>query len=231
MKLLENGAFSQLSDAISGVHSDAVLHCRLEALSCKMAGQDKKLYKQLSQDGDVDEREALSPMAMLPNSPFGSLSTSEDGSASNLCHTCSRKTLYYLKATLNAAFYPDYDFSTARANEFCREPSWDWVQRGIGASLMAAMGERFSSMAAPLWLALEEEISPNECDIYSYTPDLDSDPFMEDGTLWSFNHFLYNKKLKRIVFFACRAINTAGQDDDQDEDVEPMDDLQFDMPV
>ena len=40
----------------------------------------------------------------------------------------------------------------------------------------------------------------------SYNPDLDSDPYGEEGTLWSFNYFFYNKKLKRILFFTCRAI-------------------------
>lgn len=40
----------------------------------------------------------------------------------------------------------------------------------------------------------------------SYNPDLDSDPFTEDGSLWSFNYFYYNKKLKRIVFFTCRGM-------------------------
>ncbi|KAK2119443.1 RNA polymerase III-inhibiting protein maf1 [Saguinus oedipus] len=51
-----------------------------------------------------------------------------------------------------------------------------------------------------------EEICLAECDIYSYNPDLDSDPFREDGSLWSFNYF-YNKRLKRIVFFSCRPIS------------------------
>lgn len=41
---------------------------------------------------------------------------------------------------------------------------------------------------------------------YSYNPDLNSDPFGEDGCLWSFNYFFYNKKLKRIVFLSCRAV-------------------------
>lgn len=41
----------------------------------------------------------------------------------------------------------------------------------------------------------------------SYNPDLDSDPFGEDGSLWSFNYFFYNKRLKRIVFFSCRSIS------------------------
>lgn len=41
---------------------------------------------------------------------------------------------------------------------------------------------------------------------FSYNPDLDSDPFGEEGSLWSFNYFFYNKKLKRIVFFTCRSV-------------------------
>lgn len=41
---------------------------------------------------------------------------------------------------------------------------------------------------------------------YSYNPDLDSDPYGEEGSLWSFNYFFYNKKMKRILFFTCRAI-------------------------
>lgn len=42
--------------------------------------------------------------------------------------------------------------------------------------------------------------------LYSYNPDLDSDPYGEEGSLWSFNYFFYNKKMKRILFFTCRAI-------------------------
>lgn len=44
--------------------------------------------------------------------------------------------------------------------------------------------------------------------VRSYNPDLDSDPFGEEGSLWSFNYFFYNKKLKRIVFFTCRSVRS-----------------------
>lgn len=50
-------------------------------------------------------------------------------------------------------------------------------------------------------------IFPHVC--HSYNPDLDSDPFGEEGSLWSFNYFFYNKKLKRIVFFTCRSVRSA----------------------
>lgn len=40
-----------------------------------------------------------------------------------LCDTISTKTLFYLISTLNASFNPDYDFSSAKSEEFSREPS------------------------------------------------------------------------------------------------------------
>ena len=41
--------------------------------------------------------------------------------------------------------------------------------------------------------------------MYSYNPDLDSDPYGDEGCLWSFNFFFYNIKMKRILFFSCKA--------------------------
>lgn len=51
-----------------------------------------------------------------------SLSVSGDDEAL-LCDTISRKSLFYLIATLNATFAPDYDFTDAKSSEFSRERS------------------------------------------------------------------------------------------------------------
>ncbi|KAL8538520.1 hypothetical protein ACS0TY_000509 [Phlomoides rotata] len=40
-----------------------------------------------------------------------------------------------------------------------------------------------------------------ECEIYSYNPEAEADPFVEKGAIWSYNFFFYNRKLKRIVSF------------------------------
>ena len=40
-----------------------------------------------------------------------------------------------------------------------------------------------------------------DCTLRSYKSDLESDPFGEKGSVWSFNYFFYNKKLKRILYF------------------------------
>lgn len=104
----------------------------------------------------------------------------------------------------------------------------------IDGNLHATANEGYSALRQQLWTALDDEIGLLDCDFYrwkigifcwcspevqscstgfcfagfflSYNPDLASDPYGEDGCIWSFNYFFYNKKLKRIVFFTCRAI-------------------------
>lgn len=75
--------------------------------------------------------------------PLGALGAGQSWTDTSLCRLsksqggedegplsdkCSRKTLFYLIATLNESFRPDYDFSTARSHEFSREPSLSWVR-------------------------------------------------------------------------------------------------------
>lgn len=53
-----------------------------------------------------------------------------------------------------------------------------------------------------------------DCDVYSYRTDRgDETPFEEQNSIWSFNYFFYNRKLKRIVHFTCRSLSTAAADD------------------
>lgn len=126
-----------------------------------------------------------------------------------LCDTISTKTLFYLIATLNASFN-DYDFSNAKSDEFSKEPNAPYVVNAVDTQLLATAGETFTTLKSQLWTTLDEEISLSDCDIYSYQPDLNSDPYGEEGCLWSFNYFLYNKKMKRIVFFTCRSSSIQG---------------------
>lgn len=61
------------------------------------------------------------------------LSKSQSGDEEGpLSDKCSRKTLFYLIATLNESFRPDYDFSAAKSHEFSREPSLNWVRGSRG---------------------------------------------------------------------------------------------------
>jgi hypothetical protein len=49
MKLLDIPELSQLSAHLSGQTAHSRIICRIEAYSCKMIGEEKKTYKQMSQ--------------------------------------------------------------------------------------------------------------------------------------------------------------------------------------
>merc|ERR1719451_278257 len=151
-----------------------------------------------------------SPSTYMRNVSWSS--EEEDGSnmingfsnCSILCDIISRKTLFHLISTLNAAF-PDYEFSSASSSEFSKENHLQTVVNSVDNLLSITAMDHYSKVRHELWRTLNEEIRLQDCDIYSYTPDLANDPFVEDGCLWSFNYFFYNRKMKRVVLFTCRA--------------------------
>ncbi|XP_040481717.1 repressor of RNA polymerase III transcription MAF1 homolog isoform X3 [Ursus maritimus] len=173
MKLLENSSFEAINSQLTVETGDAHIIGRIESYSCKMAGDDKHMFKQFCQEGQPHVLEALSPPQTSGLSP-SRLSKSQGGEDEGpLSDKCSRKTLFYLIATLNESFRPDYDFSTARSHEFSREPSLSWVVNAVNCSLFSAVREDFKALKPQLWNAVDEEICLAECDIYSgstYTP-------------------------------------------------------------
>jgi len=196
MKFLEIPILAQLTECLHGAQSiggESKIYGKIEAYSCKRAGSDKKLYKSLDQQYQVEL--SKSPETDLSSSPFGPLS--ESG---------SRRTLISLISLLNAAF-PDYDFCNLRPEQFRKEASLHMIVNSINTTLAAALPNYNTDLCPKLWNVLENEIVPKECDIYSYIPDFDSDPYAEAGAVWSFNYLFYNKKLKRILFFTCYAIS------------------------
>ena len=93
--------------------------------------------RNLNADGhSPNDLEALSPpeslLSISPTAYHKSRSISIDEEESNviISSTCSRRTLFYLIATLNASFQ-DYDFSNAKSEEFSREPKLEWVINSI----------------------------------------------------------------------------------------------------
>jgi hypothetical protein len=197
-----------------------------------MIGSEKALYKRWNGSGDAARSphayEALSPpgQGFFGSPPVLQHQTSscnsswssedEDGchlvnpngspntSTGVLCDVISRKTLFHLISTLNAAF-PDYEFSSASSSEFSKENHLQTVVNSVDNLLSITAMDHYSKVRHELWRTLNEEIRLQDCDIYSYTPDQTSDPFVEDGCLWSFNYFFYNRKMKRVVLFTCRA--------------------------
>ncbi|KAJ2827734.1 RNA polymerase III-inhibiting protein maf1, partial [Coemansia furcata] len=190
----------------------------------KVAGADKKLYRSLENkfQDDLEEAKNLSPeQSSLTNifSPFGPLTQS-----------ASRKTLFYLIATLNASF-PDYDFSSLSADQFTKEPSSDFALKSINTTLLN-VGCPTTLRTSRMWDSIDSVIGIDDCDVYSYTPAMESDPYEDEGPVWSFNYFFFNKSLKRIVFFTCRCVSNLEELEDpsdqeflfgdfMDEPVEP----------
>lgn len=117
MKLLESTTFEALNNALAISTGDSAIFARIESYSCKMAGNDKALYKRFTLETSPNDLQALSPpqtvMDLSPQFVPSSLSGDE---GVTLCDTISRKTLFYLISTLNAAFEPDYDFSEAKVS-------------------------------------------------------------------------------------------------------------------
>jgi len=240
MKLLQNALLESLSSAISVQGDNIVITGSLDSYSCKMTGNDKKLYKHLNTQGhSPSELKALSPSesqqqliyGFSPNSMYTAQKHTQmecpEVDSSEFVSVISGKMLFTLLSTLNAAF-PDYDFSQAKSEEFSREPSLAFVVNNVNTNLSTSIGDEFTELSPRLWKAIDNEISLQECEIYSYNPDMETDPFGEEGCLWSFNYLFYNKELKRIVFFKCHGSSIAASVEDFGEDSQSS---QFEMDV
>ena len=191
----------------------------------KLAGQDKKSFGVI--ETDVVEELSSSPN-LYSTSPVGPLTDAH-----------SRKTLIYLILTLNQA-YPDHDFSNLRPNNFSKEVGVPECKEKIDQMLYDVGkvydqtrlygGPSCSGGSLPfsdeLWKCINSAIELQDVDVYSYAAINDGDPFDGDGSLWNFNYFFYNKKLKRILFFSCASKIKRdrsfyeGEDDDDDDDDE-----------
>lgn len=115
MKLLESTRFEAINNALIIQTGDSNIFGRIESYSCKMTGVDKQLYKRFFTEQAPTDLQALSPpQTLMDLSPMFSRGSYSGDEGVTLCDTISRKTLFYLIATLNSAFEPDYDFSDAK---------------------------------------------------------------------------------------------------------------------
>nr|DAD28967.1 TPA_asm: hypothetical protein HUJ06_030435 [Nelumbo nucifera] len=191
MKFLEYTPLDSINDFLSHVNlGECTIKGKLEAYSCKHIGVDRKLSFSL-------EQEFLDYLGKSSDSDSPS-------SVEFLSSRSSRKTMIYLILTLSH-MYPDYDFSAVHAHQFFREERWDSFRLIFDTYMFEAAKEWIevnggSPLLESLYKAIDELA---ECEIYSYNPDSDGDPFLERGAIWSFNFFFYNRKLKRVVSFRC----------------------------
>ncbi|KAG0172802.1 RNA polymerase III-inhibiting protein maf1 [Apophysomyces sp. BC1034] len=212
MKFLEVDSLDVLNTAFRWETAECVLTGRVEAYSCKSAGSDKKLFRQLENRYNVD---LLMPGSISPDdpqiiSPFGRLD-----------EATPRRTFFYLLATLNASF-PEHDFADIRPDQFTKLPSLDLVMNSVNTTLFN-LGNDVIVNHYRLWDILDELVELHDCDVYSYNPDIDDDPMNEEGYLWSMNYFFFNRKLKRMVFFSVKNESMANASPDDDDSFDDSD--------
>ncbi|ETN24086.1 hypothetical protein, variant 4 [Phytophthora nicotianae INRA-310] len=207
MKYLEEPQLSWLNSVLGSYEiGDRVLNGKIETYSCKKAGSDKRLAKSLEL---YYQQEIEAAADLLGSSPLGPIAA-----------PATRKLLINLISTMNASF-PDYDFSAVKPEQFRKEPDFRIALQRINHDLAELLEAEGNGFVEKMWEAIAEAIKLDECDVYSYIPDMDSDPF-SDGNLWSFNYFFYNKVQKKVLYFTC--LCKGDMDDETMEDSVVMDD-------
>ena len=201
----------------------------------KAAGSDKKLYKTIEHSLESQYESllrfsaSLSPPEAASAAP--SLNLSRSSPFGPLSQVSSRRTFAYLIATLNAS-HPDYDFShLLRPSDFRREKGLKSVMNTLdttlhnlrprpASSFLSAASHWSSSVTSTrpptpgggeawsprMWRLIDEEMTLKECSIYCYSPE--EDPYDgEEGAIWSFNYFFFNKARKRVCYIYLRGLS------------------------
>lgn len=59
-----------------------------------------------------------------------------------------------------------------------------------------------------LWTCIDQAIGVADCTAFTYqNTTAELDVFHEAGCIWSFNYLFYNRKLKRVLLFACKSVS------------------------
>ena len=204
----------------------------------KAAGADKKLYKNIEHSLESQYASLLSFSAGLSaqqaKAAGQSLNLSRASPFGPLSQISSRRTFAYLIATLNAS-HPDYDFShLLRPSDFKREKNIRKAMNALDITLYN-LRPKFSSALVDekphwsnivpttipqtphgsekwnprMWSLIDKEMTLKDCSMYRYAPE--EDPYDgEEGSLWSFNYFFFNKAKKRVCYIYLRGLSIIG---------------------
>ncbi|CBJ32397.1 conserved unknown protein [Ectocarpus siliculosus] len=262
MKYLDEPRLAYWSNFLRSVElGDRLLSVRTDAFSCKKAGDDKRLSKELerqlsaslptpsrsSSAPSAASAAAVTPTTTTPAAGGFTAGGGGGGAAAGAAFGTSpsfgvltdvgvRRTLVDLICTMNASF-PDYDFSGVRPDSFDKEASVSLVRNKVNAALAEVSVIHNKIFLESFWADLDEVMTLKDCEVYSYSPDMEGDPFTE-GCLWSFNHFFLNKNLKRVLFLHCTTKSKlhvmedmlgSDSDADDDDEEEEQDDADMDQ--
>ena len=205
MKFLSVPRLQRLSSLLSHVDlGDVIVHARVEAYSCKPAGDDKRVGKQIERQ--ISTELAHSPHLSPTMSPLGPLTD---------IHT--RKLLISLITTMNASF-PDYDFSNLRAEQFDRELAPHTAVTELNSLFLSALDGQQPGMRDEFWAAISETVDMGGCELYRYMPGTDSD--IDEGALWSIHYFFFHRKEKKVLFVSASAQSKLHGDEVDDAEEE-----------
>ncbi|MCJ1456256.1 RNA polymerase III-inhibiting protein maf1 [Mycoblastus sanguinarius] len=238
MKYLPLRDFDDVTNALNFDTADCHVIGGCDLYTTKAAGADKKLYKNIENSLESQYASLLSFSASLSThqatAAASALNLSRASPFGPLSQISSRRTFAYLIATLNAS-HPDYDFShILRPADFRREKSIKKVINTLDTTLynlrprpsasFLDQAPNWSSTVAStvpstphgsekwnprMWRLIDKEMQLKECSIYCYSPE--EDPYDgEEGAIWSFNYFFFNKAKKRVCYIYLRGLSIIG---------------------
>uniref|UniRef100_A0A093XYZ6 AP-1 complex subunit sigma-1 n=1 Tax=Talaromyces marneffei PM1 TaxID=1077442 RepID=A0A093XYZ6_TALMA len=239
---LEDMEIEQVSNALNFDTPDLHVVGGCDLYITKAASDDRKLYNKIEQSLESQYESLLKlsaslspPKASAPNNLALSLNLSRSSPFGPLTEHSSRRTFAYLIATLNAS-HSDYDYShVLRPTDFRRERSLKKVMNTLDMTLHnlrphlrddgtpspptdAFSGSYSASEGTAwgprMWKLIDEEMSLNDCAIFSYSPEDDMNDD-DDGAIWSHNYFFFNKQRKRVCYVYLRGIPIMSHDDDE----------------
>lgn len=233
MKYIPIHALDNVTAALNFDTADCRVEGGCDVYTTKAAGSDKKLYKNIEHSLESQYESLLRFSASLSapqaTNAAASLNLSRSSPFGSLSQISSRRTFAYLIATLNAS-HPDYDFSRQlKPSDFRRERSLRHVMNTLDTTIYNLQPKpltfsgpaHWSSEVTPasgailnpaqrwgprMWRAIDKEMNLKECSIYSWTPA--EDPYdEEEGIIWSFDYFFFNKLRKRVCYVHLRGLS------------------------
>jgi len=214
MRILDGPNFDQFNNSFSQTLEGFALDCRVEVYSCKMTNDEKHFVrkKQSSLNGSFSP-----PSKFCYTTAHSPQSEDQYGigiSAApkpNPVTQSDAKTICHFIQALNAS-YPDYDFSDSLASDFAQETDVATVRVYIDDLLGKSLKHVYFSECDDFWKEIDANIGLGVSEVYSYNCEKISTPFADDDCIWSFGYFFFNRGIKRLLFFACRALREQALD-------------------
>lgn len=241
MKFVDHVEFDRLTEFLTDRrHGSFVIQGKLELYSCeKLPANASPSYSPITvspplintggvrqvSDGVLVLKSKPRSSSIDDSSPRKFRGRMRSQSLGSLDERCSQTLLTEMRHALNDCF-PDYDFSTMKFEQFVPH-SVKECMKTVNKHLEFVVKELDCQFLSKLWKSVNESVELERCEVFSYQPDMNDDPF-SDGILWSFNFFIYNKERGRIAYFMSNAkrnemeisydspLKTGDEDSDED---------------